>query len=140
MLKRYKGAFDSLPDLEKEKILKGDIYLPHNFRTDCRPIRFLNDTFRQIFGNKGAGDLKEYETAPRPITMPDGDRSLSPEGGSVTFFLSSSSYGGRDQAEREAALIKDVIEGILGKHGKERFEYRAYPPRNRPSTQDHLNN
>jgi ATP-dependent exoDNAse (exonuclease V) beta subunit len=126
LLEGHREAFDSLSDSESERILSGDIYLPHNFRTDSIPITFFNKTFNQVFGNKGAGGLKEYETSPMPITMPERDRNLNEEKGSVTFYLHRGSSTTGDQAAREAALVVDIIEGILGKHGNERFEYRSY--------------
>jgi len=126
LLERHREAFDSLSGQERERILSGDIYLPHNFRTDSTPIAFFNKTFNQVFSNKGAGGLKDYETAPMPITMPDKDQNLNEERGSVTFYLHRGSSTGRDQAEREAALVVDIIEGIMGKHGNEGFEYRSY--------------
>jgi len=126
-LEWQKDVFQALSPLEKEKILKGDIYLPHNFRTDSRPMQFLNTAFDQIFSNKGAERLKAYETAPMPITMPEGRESLGgKDSGSVTFYITQGSFKKKDQVEREAALIVDIIEGLLGKHGRERFEYGQY--------------
>jgi len=126
-LKKQTDAFDSLPESERKNIQNGDIYLPHNFRTDFCPIDFFNNTFEKIFGNKGAEKLRVYETAPRPITMPEVDKRSLEEKGSVTFYLTRISSSGRGKAETEAALIAEIIEAILGRHGKERFEYRAYP-------------
>jgi ATP-dependent helicase/nuclease subunit A len=126
LLDMHRKAFDALSGSERERILKGDIYLPHNFRTDSIPIAFFNKTFNQVFSNKGAGGLKEYETAPMPITMPDREKTPHQESGSVTFYLHGGSSTTSDQAEREASLVVDIIEAILGRHGNERFEYRRY--------------
>ncbi len=126
LLNRHKKVFDKLSHSEREKIVTGDIYLPHNFRTDSRPIEFLNVTFDQIFSNKGAEKLKAYETAPMPITMPEGKRSVPGNEGSVTFFLTQDAFSRKEQTEREAALIVDIIEGLLGKRGKKNFEYEQY--------------
>jgi ATP-dependent helicase/nuclease subunit A len=126
LLNRHKEAFDALSHSEREKILMGDIYLPHNFRTDRRPIEFLNTTFDQVFSNRGAEKLKAYETAPMPITMPEGKESVPGREGSVTFYLMQSPASRKDQAEREAALIVDIIEGVLGKRGEKSFEYEHY--------------
>ncbi|MFC1869612.1 UvrD-helicase domain-containing protein, partial [Thermodesulfobacteriota bacterium] len=81
--KKQAELFDSLPGSEREDILKGDIYLPHNFRTDSRPIEFFNRIFKEIFSNKDAGRVEKYETAPKIISLPDGDRRLSVNKGSV---------------------------------------------------------
>ncbi|MGD8984628.1 MAG: UvrD-helicase domain-containing protein [Desulfobacteraceae bacterium] len=126
LLNRHKKAFNALPHSQREKILTGDVYLPHNFRTDRRPIEFLNATFDQIFSNKGAEDLKPYETAPMPITMPEGKRSVPGNEGSVTFYLTQGASSRKEQTEREAALIVDIIEGLLGKRGEKNFEYEHY--------------
>ncbi|MEE9612657.1 MAG: UvrD-helicase domain-containing protein, partial [Desulfatiglandales bacterium] len=123
--KKWTEAFDALSPFEKEKILTGDIYFPQNFRTDGRPIKFLNTAFGQIFSNKGAETLREYETAPMPITVPD-KTGLLPENGSVTFYLTHASSQVKDQSEREASLIVEIIESLLGRHGKETFEYKNY--------------
>jgi ATP-dependent exoDNAse (exonuclease V) beta subunit len=126
LLKRHAEIFNGLPREEREKILMGDIYLPENFRTDGRPISFLNTTFERIFSNRGAKRLQEYETAPMPIRMPDGDQRVAESAGSVTIYLAQGSVSRKDQAEREASLILDIIENLLGKNGKERFEYGCY--------------
>jgi len=126
-LERQKNAFQVLSPSEKEKILMGDIYLPHNFRTDMRPMQFLNTAFDQIFSNKGAEKLEAYETAPMPITMPEESESWGEKDrGSVIFYLTQGSFKKTDQVEREAALMVDIIEGLLGRHGRERFEYGQY--------------
>ncbi|UCB49500.1 MAG: UvrD-helicase domain-containing protein [Deltaproteobacteria bacterium] len=126
LLDRHKKAFNGLSQSQREKIQTGDIYLPHNFRTDSRPIEFLNATFDQIFSNKGAEKLKAYETAPMPITMPEGKRSVPGNEGSATFYLTQGSSSRKEQTEREAALIVDIIEGLLGKQGEKNFEYKHY--------------
>jgi ATP-dependent helicase/nuclease subunit A len=126
LVNMHKKAFDALSLSEREKILAGDIYLPHNFRTDRRPIEFLNVTFDQIFGNKGAEDLKPYETAPMPITMPEREKSVPGNEGSVTLYLTQGASSRKEQAEREAALIVDIIEGLLGRRGEKNFEYEHY--------------
>ena len=126
LINSYKKAFDALSRSERERILAGDVYLPHNFRTDRRPIEFLNATFDQIFSNKGARDLQPYETAPMPITMPEGKRSVPGNEGSVTFYLTQGGSSRKEQTEREAALIVDIIEGLLGRRGEKNFEYEHY--------------
>ena len=63
--------FKSLPASDQDKILRGDIYLPHNFRSDANPVTFFNRTFRGIFSNKYADEIKNYETAPRDIYIPE---------------------------------------------------------------------
>jgi ATP-dependent helicase/nuclease subunit A len=126
LINGYTKAFDALSPSQRERILAGDVYLPHNFRTDLRPIEFLNATFDQIFSNKGAEDLKPYETAPMPITMPEGKRSVPGNEGSVTFYLTQDTFSRKEQTEKEAALIVDIIEGLLGRRGKKNFEYGHY--------------
>jgi len=127
IVKRYAEGFRSLPDLEQEDILRGSIYLPHNFRSDPRPVDFFNRVFKEIFGNKGAEKLERYETAPKMISIPEGERVTRGNKGSVTIYLARASFEKKDQIETEAAVIVDVIERILGKHGKENHEYNAYP-------------
>jgi len=125
-LNRHKEAFDALSRSQRQKILAGDIYLPHNFRTDRRPIEFLNAAFDQIFSNRGAEKLRAYETAPMPITMPEGKSSVSGNAGSVTFYLTQGPSSRKEQTEMEAALIVDIIEGLLGRRGEKNFEYEQY--------------
>ena len=40
-IKQYQNSFDLLSNMEKKDILKGDIYLPHNFRASANPIGFI---------------------------------------------------------------------------------------------------
>ncbi|MDB9822785.1 UvrD-helicase domain-containing protein [Deltaproteobacteria bacterium] len=126
-LERHAKDFNSLPDSERQDILKGSVYLPHNFRSDPWPIDFFNRTFKEIFSNRGSNRLERYETAPKMISMPDEEKTGPDNKGSVKFYLNRPSSIGQDQAETEAVLIADLIEGILGKHGKESHEYKAYP-------------
>jgi ATP-dependent exoDNAse (exonuclease V) beta subunit len=126
LINRVEKAFDDLSPAQREKILAGDLYLPHNFRTDRLPMKFLNATFEQIFSNKGAEVLKPYETAPMPITMPEGRRSAHEDAGSVTFYLTQGASSRKEQTEEEAALIVDIIEGLLGRRGEKNFEYEHY--------------
>ncbi len=125
-LNEQDNKFESLPHEEKDNILKGNIYLPHNFRSDSRPISFFNRAFKEIFGNKGATEIRDYETIPGLIALPDHIKGRPENQGSVTFYLSGPESGRNSQVESEAALIADIIEGILGRHGKERYEYKAY--------------
>jgi ATP-dependent helicase/nuclease subunit A len=127
IVKRNTESFASLPDSEREEILSGSIYLPHNFRSDPLPIDFFNRVFKEIFGNKGAEKLERYETAHKMISIPEAERIKRRNKGSVTIYLTRASFEKNDQVETEAALIVDVIEKILGKHGKENHEYNAYP-------------
>ncbi len=122
--KKQTAAFKVLSYSERRKILMGDIYLPHNFRTDSRPIEFINTAFDQIFSNKGAKELHEYETAPRVITLPG--NGTSRRKGSVTCYLIRDSLSRKDRVDREATLVVDIIESLLGRNGKERFEYEEY--------------
>lgn len=122
--KKQTAAFEALPYSEKKKILMGDIYLPHNFRADSRPIEFINTAFDHIFSNKGAEKLHDYETAPRAITMPENGASGGK--GSATCYLIRDSLSRKDRVDREATLVADIIENLLGKHGKEKFEFEEY--------------
>jgi ATP-dependent helicase/nuclease subunit A len=122
--KRQTAAFETLFHSERRKILMGDIYLPHNFRTDSRPIEFMNSTFDQIFSCKGAKELHEYETAPRVISMPENGASKSK--GSTTCYLIRDSLSRKDRVAREATLVADIIESLLGKNGDERIEFEKY--------------
>jgi ATP-dependent helicase/nuclease subunit A len=126
-MKRHAGQFEALPRQEKDDILRGSIYLPHNYRSDGRPIEFFNRVFREIFGNKGAEKLKRYETAPKMISMPEERREERKNKGSVTVYLSRNSSERRSRVEGEAMLITDIIENILGRNGKDNHEYNAYP-------------
>jgi ATP-dependent helicase/nuclease subunit A len=125
--KKQRATFENLSNSEKQKILMGDIYFPHNFRADSRPIEFINTAFDRIFSNKGAEKLHEYETAPRVITVPDdGDECASKRLGSATCYLIRDSLARKDQVEAEATLVVEILESLLGRHGKERFEYEQY--------------
>lgn len=126
MMNDRRHEFDNLPHLEKEKILKGDIYLPHNFRTDTMPISFLNSAFHKIFSNKGIGALERYETAPKPIHRPVNFKKVDKKDGSVTIYLMHMKNTEGDKAESEASLIVDIIERILGRQGKDAWEYGHY--------------
>jgi ATP-dependent helicase/nuclease subunit A len=125
--KRYSDSFRALSRSEQEEILRGSIYIPHNFRSDPVLIDFFNRVFKEIFGNKGAGRLERYETAPKMISIPDEKRIAEKDKGSVAIYLAGTSLERKDQVETEASLIVDVIEKIMGKHGKENREYNAYP-------------
>ena len=121
---RQTDAFEILSDSERRKILMGDIYLPHNFRTNRRPVEFINNAFDHIFSNKGAKELHEYETAPRVITMPENGASRGK--GSATCYLIRDSLSRKDRVDKEATLVVEIIENLLGKHGKEKFEFEKY--------------
>ena len=126
-VKRYAESFGDLSSPEQEDILRGSIYLPHNFRSDARPVDFFNRVFKEIFGNKGAERLERYETAYRMISIPDEKRITEEDKGSVAIYLARPSLERKERVETEASLIADVIEKIMGKHGKENREYNAYP-------------
>jgi ATP-dependent helicase/nuclease subunit A len=127
IVKGYSESFLALSRSEQEEILRGSIYLPHNFRSDPGPIDFFNRVFKEIFGNKGAGRLERYETAPRMISIPD-EKGITEGGkGSVAIYLARPSLEIKDQVETEASIIADMIEKITGKHGKENREYNDYP-------------
>jgi ATP-dependent helicase/nuclease subunit A len=122
----HSGSFDALSDDDKKRMLSGNIYLSHNFRTDSRPIEFFNRTFRQIFGNKGAENPERYETAHGIITMPENKRTSKSARGSAAFYLIPPSDAKKDSAEKEASLIAEIIEGVLGRRGVENHDYLAY--------------
>ncbi len=122
--RKHAAVFKTLSDSERQKILFGDIYLPHNFRTDSRPVEFINTAFDHIFGNKGVKKLREYETEPRAITMPE--NGTFEKKGSATCYLIRNSLSRKDRVEKEATLVVDIIESLLGKHGKEGFEFKEY--------------
>jgi ATP-dependent helicase/nuclease subunit A len=124
---RHAGHFESLSCQEKDDILRGSIYLPHNYRSDARPIEFFNRAFWEIFGNKGAERLEKYETAPKIISMPEQRREERRNEGSVTVYLSRNFSQRRGRVEEEAMLIRDIIENVLGRNGKENHEYNTYP-------------
>ncbi|MGD9157891.1 MAG: UvrD-helicase domain-containing protein [Desulfobacteraceae bacterium] len=120
-----KKRFESLSISEQKKIINGDIYLPHNFRSDAGPIAFFNRTFEEIFSNKHAGEIKNYETAPRDIFLPE-DKKDAGARGSVTIYIPCSESGKGNQVEAEAVLITRLIESILGRHGTDCYEYSTY--------------
>jgi ATP-dependent helicase/nuclease subunit A len=126
-IKDKERAFDSLPGVERDHILKGNVHLPHNFRTHTDPIHFLNRAFDRIFSNKGAERLERYETAPKPTHLPENKKVVCEESGSVTAYLTRTSNMDGDKTEAEASLIIDIIERLLGRHGKDAWEYRYYP-------------
>jgi ATP-dependent helicase/nuclease subunit A len=120
--------YNKLAINDQESILRGDIYLPHNFRSDKNPIAFFNRTFEEIFSSRHAGDIKNYETAPRDIMQADGKTDAPQAMGSVTIYIPpvSSDTEKAGAPETEATLIVKIIESILGKHGTETYEYRTY--------------
>ncbi|UCG99702.1 MAG: UvrD-helicase domain-containing protein [Deltaproteobacteria bacterium] len=125
------ALFNSRSREEKETLLNGDIHLGSNFRSDSGLIEFFNNTFKPIFSNKGIGVLEEYESEYLPMKKArSSDRSE--ERGSVVFYPvptlkgSSSKTERYNKAEREASLIVDIINRIVGREGKEVPEYRLY--------------
>ena len=124
---RHVDNFNGLPDSERDNIMGGDIYLPHNFRTGPWPVNFFNTVFEEIFSNKGAGEQEKYETAPKRMRIPHKKYGKNLNNGSVTFYLTKPSYGKKDRPQKEADLIADIIEGITGKLGTDNREYKAYP-------------
>ena len=123
---RHAGLFEAMTGQEKDSMLSGDIYLPHNFRSDGRPVDFINRIFKEIFGNKGAGKTEKYETGHREIVMPEFKRPARGDAGSVTVYLTASGNVRKDSIEKEAALMVDIIEGILGRRGTDNREYMEY--------------
>jgi len=119
-------AFEDL-----DRIQKGDIYLGLNFRSNPEIIAFFNETFGPIFSNKGAPDLRDYECEYPLITMAE---SVEDEGekGMVAFYLIPQTKGGSSSAEgfskpeREATLIAEVIQRIMGRRGEQAPEYELY--------------
>ncbi|MFC1891485.1 UvrD-helicase domain-containing protein [Thermodesulfobacteriota bacterium] len=126
-LEGHLNAFALEDGENKKNILKGDIYLPHNFRTDPQPIAFFNSVFNDIFGNKGAEKLWEYETAPREIIGSEHQGYSTEKQGSVSFYLTPNLTSRKDQSEAEASLIVDIIERVQGKQGADNYEYLNYP-------------
>lgn len=118
--------FSELSPEIRSNILKGDIYLPHNFRSDTNPITFFNSTFREIFGNKGAEDIKSYETAPRDIYSPDLNNVASNDRGSVTIYRIPKQSNKKDSIEKEASTVAEIIERIMGRRGSESYEYNTF--------------
>ncbi len=117
--------FEALSGAEQDKILKGDIYLPHNFRSDENPVAFFNRSFEEIFSNKHSGEIKNYETAPNDIHIPDHKKEAE-EKGSVSIYIPGSDNGKAGQVETEAAFVARFIGSIMGKYGHDCPEYRAY--------------
>ena len=122
----HSDSFDSLSDYEKQRMFSGNIYLSHNFRTDAGPIDFFNRTFMGIFNNKEAGKHERYETPHAMITMPEEKKMSDKAKGSAGFYLIPPSDGKKDSAEKEASLIAEIIEGILGRRGVENNDYSAF--------------
>jgi ATP-dependent helicase/nuclease subunit A len=118
--------FSILTEADQKRIISGDIYLPHNFRSDLNPVAFFNRTFEEIFSSKHAGDIKTYETAPKEICLPDEKIKNSERKGSVTIYIPSVSSDKISQPETEAFLILNLIESILGKHGTDTYEYKTF--------------
>jgi ATP-dependent helicase/nuclease subunit A len=118
--------FGTLPESDQQKITSGDIYLPHNFRSDQNPVAFFNRTFEEIFSSKHAGDIKNYETAPKEISLPDVKIKNSESKGSVTIYIPAITSDKLTQPETEAFLVKNLIESIIGKHGTDTYEYKTY--------------
>ena len=120
-------AFNHLSSSERRNSCNGDIYLPHNFRSDPRPVDFINRIFKEIFGNKGVTRLRSYETVPKEIQVPEKKRLSSGREGSVTIYLNRAALERKDQHETEASMISGIIEEILGKRGKDTYGYNSYP-------------
>jgi ATP-dependent helicase/nuclease subunit A len=124
-LKRmHADSYERLHREERARLLYGDVYLAHNFRTDSRPIEFFNRTFKEIFGNKNASKPERYETAHREISMPEIKRASAINSGTVSVYLTTPVK--KDSAGKEAGLIADIIEGILGRKGSENREHAVY--------------
>ncbi len=129
-LTKQAALFNGMSREEREKIQRGDIHLSSNFRSGSELIRFFNSTFSHIFSNKGAPDIKEYESEYLPIEK--AQSSDSKEEGSVAFYIiptqkgSSHKTEGYSKVEREAALIADIINRIMGREGKDVPEYHLY--------------
>ena len=123
--------FKNMSQSEQEKIKRGDIHLSSNFRSDSELIEFFNNTFNHIFGNKGFGDIEEYESEYLPIKKAQFSDNKE-EKGSVAFYLIPPRRGSSLKIERyskvemEASLIVDIISAILGRQGKEAPEYQLY--------------
>ncbi len=121
----------SMASEDLDKIQRGDIYLGLNFRADRELIAFLNDTFCHIFTNKGAPDLREYECEYPPITMAESAED-GEERGTVAFYLTRQAKGESSsperfgKPEREATLIAEIIQRIMGRRGIEVPEYQLY--------------
>ena len=130
-LREHTELFDTVAEGERERILGGDIHLGANFRSDSELITFFNATFKSIFSNKGIGALEKYESEHLPIKKA-GFPHNEGEGGSVALYLIPNRGGsppnveGSSKAEREASLIVDTVNRIMGGEGKEVPEYQRY--------------
>jgi ATP-dependent helicase/nuclease subunit A len=130
-LREHTELFNNVAEVERERILRGDIHLGVNFRSDSELVTFLNATFQHIFSNKGIGALEQYETDHLPMKKA-GSHHNEREGGSVALYLipnrrgSSPHTEGSSKAEREASLIVDTINRIMGREGREVPEYQRY--------------
>ncbi len=113
---------------ETSRIFRGDIRMGLNFRSCPGLIEFFNRTFSNIFGNKGACDTREYECKHMPIK--EGSVPGRVKGrGSVAFHLIPE--GGKStreysKQEKEASLVAEIINNMLGKNGKDNPEYKLY--------------
>ncbi|MFW6147086.1 MAG: UvrD-helicase domain-containing protein [Thermodesulfobacteriota bacterium] len=113
------------------KIQQGDIYLGLNFRSCREIIDFCNKTFTYIFSNKSATGLREYECEYPLITKATSGEDRA-ESGMTAFYLipqkkaCSSSTEQFSKPEREAMLIADIIQRIMGRKGKHLPEYELY--------------
>ena len=116
---------------ELDKMQRGDICLDCNFRSDRELIAFYNDTFGPLFSNKGAADVREYECEYQPISIAE-SAEQGRERGTVAFYLipqtkgRSSSPERLGKPEREATLIAEIIQRIMGRRGKDVTEYEVY--------------
>jgi ATP-dependent helicase/nuclease subunit A len=121
----------SMASEEVRKIQRGDIYLGLNFRSNRGIIMFCNQTFGCIFSNKGASDPREYECEYPLITMADAGENAA-ENGMAALYLIPQKQGGTSSTERfskperEAMLIADIIQRIMGRKGTSVPEYELY--------------
>lgn len=130
-LSGHTALYEEMTEQQKERIRQGDIELTVNFRSDGELIRFLNATFSNIFGNKGAGAREKYESAYLPIKGASSPNSSKPRGSAVFYLIPEGMHTvqkatGYGKAEREAFLLADIISRILGGEGREVPEYRRY--------------
>jgi ATP-dependent helicase/nuclease subunit A len=125
------GMCNSMASEDLDRIQRGDIYLGLNFRSSPEIISFLNHTFGPIFGNKGAPELRGYECEYPLITMPESPEDER-EKGAVALYLIPEAKGrssypeGFSKPEREAVLIAEVIQRIMGRRGEQAPEYELY--------------
>jgi ATP-dependent helicase/nuclease subunit A len=121
----------SMPSEDVLKMQHGDIYLGLNFRSDREIIVFYNQTFSRIFSNKGASDLREYECEFPLIATAEYTEDAA-EMGMAAFYLIPQQKGRFpsterfSKPEREATLIADIIQRIMGRRGKHLPEYELY--------------